>query len=152
MGGLVMNIPRKEFGTTARTPVFHNRASRSRVLQDRFDAFLIAVCTKVVNGCAVGLRFLQSVSQRSERMLVQRVTLFFCFPIFLTSNLAFQLCNSAFRRRMRFLGAEEFGVNAGNDAVKLGRLLMNFHLRFSVLKRLENIARLFQRGKSGGNR
>ena len=151
MGGLVMNIPRKEFGTATRTPVFNNHTRCSRVLQDRFDAFLIAVCTKVVNGCAIGLRFLQSVSQRSERMLVQRVTLFFCFPIFLTSNLAFQLCNSAFRRRMRFLGADEFGVNAGDDAVKLGRLLMNFHLRFGVLKSLENLARLFQRGKSGSN-
>lgn len=147
-----MNIPRKEFGTATRTPVFNNHTRCSRVLQDRFDAFLIAVCTKVVNGCAIGLRFLQSVSQRSERMLVQRVTLFFCFPIFLMSNLAFQLCNSAFRRRMRFLGADEFGVNAGDDAVKLGRLLMNFHLRFGVLKSLENLARLFQRGKSGSNR
>lgn len=152
MGGLVMNIPRKEFSTATRTPVFNNHTRCSRVLQDRFDAFLIAVCTKVVNGCAIGLRFLQSVSQRSERMLVQRVTLFFCFPIFLMSNLAFQLCNSAFRRRMRFLGADEFGVNAGDDAVKLGRLLMNFHLRFGVLKSLENLARLFQRGKSGSNR
>ena len=146
-----MNIPRKEFGTATRTPVFNNHTRCSRVLQDRFDAFLIAVCTKVVNGCAVGLRLLQSISQCSERMLVQRVTLFFCFPIFLTSNLAFQLCNSAFRRRMRFLGADEFGVNAGDDAVKLGRLLMNFHLRFGVLKSLENLARLFQRGKSGSN-
>ena len=116
-------------------------------LQDRFLAFLAAICTYFMRRFAVFHAFLKNVGESTAPVIVQYISLFLAFPVFKLHNLFFQIAYLANERRLLLLSRKSELLGGRNFPVEFNRKFRDFGNVAKLNQRLREIASGLERTK-----
>src|ERR1700730_2973974 len=117
-------------------------------LDDRFLAFLVALCTKVMDGFASSFIFFKRIEEHSRIVPLQFIALLICFPDFHASNFFFKIVYRPNQLRLFRLDLEQGGLRRSDLAIQLDRLFEELRRVPQTDQSLSDIARRADRLKS----